>query len=45
MNPTIPQKQRALTQGIKERLDVLTIELDERVNNLKKITQELIDTL
>ena len=44
-NPTKEQKILALSHGIKERLEDLTKELDERVKNLKKITEELIKTL
>ena len=44
-NPSNQEKKEALTHAIKEQLDNLTIELDERVKNLKVLTKELVELL
>jgi len=45
MNPTNKQKQQALAEEIQLQLETLTKELDEKVNNIKILTKELIKTL
>jgi hypothetical protein len=44
-NPTNKQKQQALAEEIQLQLETLTKELDEKVNNIKILTKELIKTL
>lgn len=42
-NPTKQQKIKAFAEGIDERLDVITLELDERIKELRILSNELIN--